>query len=75
MEFIERVLSMEQVEILRSIFLKHSSVSDTKGETVMKSWQFRRFCGEFNLADGMKKLAEMEVLYNSATRDKQGHAH
>ena len=48
---------MEQVEILRSIFLKHSSVSDKKGESVMKSWQFRKFCADFGLAEGIKALA------------------
>lgn len=41
----------------------------------MKSWQFRKFCADFGLAEGIKALAEMEVLYNSSTRDKSGHAH
>ena len=50
MEFMEQVLSTEQVEIMRSIFLKHSAVSDKRGESVMKAWQFRKFCTEFGLA-------------------------
>ena len=50
-------------------------MSDKKGESVMKSWQFRKFCADFGLAEGIKALAEMEVLYNSSTRDKSGHTH
>ncbi len=46
----ERALSNEEVETLRSIFLKHSTVSDTKGESVMKLWQFRKFSIDFGLA-------------------------
>lgn len=72
-EFMEWVLSSEQIETLRSIFLKHSTVSDTRGESVMKLWQFRKFCSDFGLAQGIKSVAEMEVIYNAAVRGKNGH--
>lgn len=69
----EWVLKPDQIETLRSIFLKHSTVSDTRGESVMKLWQFRKFCSDFGLAQGMKHLAEMEVLYNASVKGKHGH--
>lgn len=74
-EFMERVLTAEAIETLRSIFLKHSSVSDTRGESIMKLWQFRKFCCDFGLATNSKEVAEMEVLYHASTKDKHGRTH